>query len=59
MTHPCWMSSRRTEDPAARAVVLDTARVVERVPELLSIGPHMLGHRARPGHLTVVSGGGP
>ena len=32
----------RLEDPAARAVVLDTARAVERVPELLGIGPHLL-----------------
>jgi hypothetical protein len=34
--------AERLADPAARAVVLDTARAVERIPELLGIGPHLL-----------------
>jgi SAM-dependent methyltransferase len=33
---------QRLEDPTARAVVLDTARTVERVPELVGLGPHFL-----------------
>jgi SAM-dependent methyltransferase len=41
--------AERLEDPAARAVVLDTARAVERVPELLGIGPHLLATGIRPG----------
>ena len=40
--------AERLEDPAARAVVLDTARAVERVPELLGIGPHLLATGIRP-----------
>ena len=38
----------RMDDPAARAVVLDAARALERVPELLGIGPHLLATAARP-----------
>ena len=34
--------AERLDDPVARGVVLDTARAVERVPELLGIGPHLL-----------------
>jgi SAM-dependent methyltransferase len=34
--------AERLDDPAARAVVLDSARATERVPELLGIGPHLL-----------------
>jgi SAM-dependent methyltransferase len=34
--------TERLDDPVARGVVLDTARAVERVPELLGIGPHLL-----------------
>jgi SAM-dependent methyltransferase len=34
--------AERLDDPEARAVVLDAARAVERVPELLGIGPHLL-----------------
>jgi hypothetical protein len=34
--------AERLDDPVARAVVLDSARVTERVPELLGIGPHLL-----------------
>jgi hypothetical protein len=34
--------AERLEDPAARAVVLDSTRALERVPELLGIGPHLL-----------------
>ena len=37
--------AERLADPAARAIVLDTARAVERIPELLGIGPHLLGDR--------------
>jgi SAM-dependent methyltransferase len=33
---------QRLDDPTARAVVLDTARAIERVPELLGLGPHFL-----------------
>ena len=40
--------AERLADPAARAVVLDTARAVERVPELLGIGPHLLATGIRP-----------
>jgi SAM-dependent methyltransferase len=38
----------RMADPAARQVVLDCARVHERVPELLGIGPHLLATGRRP-----------
>ena len=37
----------RLDDPAAREVVLDTARAVERVPEMLGIGPHLLATGVR------------
>jgi len=40
--------AERLADPAARAVVLDTARAVEWVPELLGIGPHLLATGIRP-----------
>jgi SAM-dependent methyltransferase len=40
--------AERLADPAARAVVLDTVRAVERIPELLGIGPHLLGIGLRP-----------
>jgi SAM-dependent methyltransferase len=32
----------RMDDPLARTVVLEAARALERVPELLGIGPHLL-----------------
>jgi hypothetical protein len=38
----------RMEDPLGRAVVLDAARALERVPELLGIGPHLLATAVRP-----------
>jgi SAM-dependent methyltransferase len=41
--------AERLDDPVARAVVLDSARAVERVPELLGIGPHLLATGVRPG----------
>ena len=41
--------AERLEDPAARAVVLDSARALERVPELLGIGPHLLATGIRAG----------
>ncbi len=34
--------SERLADPEDRRVIMDTARVLERVPELLGIGPHLL-----------------
>jgi SAM-dependent methyltransferase len=39
---------QRMDDPADRAAVLDTARALERVPELLGIGPHLLATTRRP-----------
>jgi SAM-dependent methyltransferase len=39
--------AERLDDPAARAVVLDAARAVERVPELLGIGSHLLATAIR------------
>jgi len=41
--------AERLDDPAARAVVLDSARALERVPELLGIGPHLLATAIRAG----------
>ena len=41
--------AERLADPVARAVVLDTARAVERVPELLGISPHLLATGICPG----------
>ena len=41
--------AERLDDPAARAVVLEVARAVERVPELLGIGPHLLATAVAPG----------
>ena len=38
----------RLGDAVERAVVLDTARAVERVPELLGVGPHLLAVGRRP-----------
>jgi hypothetical protein len=32
----------RLADPEDRRVVLETARTLERVPELLGVGPHLL-----------------
>lgn len=32
----------RLADPGGRRVVMDTARALERVPELLGVGPHLL-----------------
>lgn len=32
----------RLADPEARRVVLQTARALERIPELIGIGPHLL-----------------
>ncbi len=39
--------AERLADPVDRAVVLDAARAVERVPELLGIGPHLLATGVR------------
>ena len=38
----------RLADPVGRAVVLDAARAIERVPELLGLGPHLLATARRP-----------
>jgi hypothetical protein len=34
--------TERMDDPVDRAVVLDAARALERIPEMLGIGPHLL-----------------
>lgn len=34
--------AERLDDDEDRRVVLDTARALERVPELLGLGPHLL-----------------
>jgi SAM-dependent methyltransferase len=39
----------RMADPVGREVVLDAARAIERVPELLGLGPHLLATTRRPG----------
>jgi SAM-dependent methyltransferase len=38
----------RLADPAGRAAVLDSARALERVPELLGLSPHLLATARRP-----------
>ena len=38
----------RLGDPAAWQVVLDTARAIERVPELLGLSPHLIASARRP-----------
>lgn len=38
----------RMADPAEREVVLDVSRAIERVPELIGFGPHLLGTGIRP-----------
>jgi hypothetical protein len=38
----------RLASPPARAVVLDAARALERVPELLGLSPHLLATARRP-----------
>ena len=38
----------RLYDPAAWQVVLDTARAIERVPELLGLSPHLIATARRP-----------
>jgi SAM-dependent methyltransferase len=37
----------RLADPTDRAIVLDTVRAVERVPELIGVGPHLLAVASR------------
>ena len=39
----------RLSDPRGREVVLDAARALGRVPELLGLGPHLLAIARRPG----------
>jgi SAM-dependent methyltransferase len=41
--------AERMEDPAERSVVLETSRALERVPELLGLGPHLLATGVAPG----------
>ena len=38
----------RMRDPLDRRVVLEAARAIERVPELLGVGPHLLATGVRP-----------
>jgi len=38
----------RMADPAARQVIMDSARAVERVPELMGLGTHLLATGLRP-----------
>jgi SAM-dependent methyltransferase len=38
----------RLADPVDRAVILDAARALERVPELIGCGPHLLATAVRP-----------
>jgi SAM-dependent methyltransferase len=47
----------RMADPAARSVALEVARAIERVPELLGFGPHLLATALRSGHRPAPSGG--
>ena len=44
--------NERMHDPIDRRVELDVSRALERVPELIGVGPHMLatGRRADPPH---------
>ena len=39
---------RRLADPLDRPVVFDAALALERVPELLGVGPHLLATATRP-----------
>jgi SAM-dependent methyltransferase len=39
----------RLADPVARQVIMDSARAVERVPELIGLGTHLLATGLRPG----------
>jgi hypothetical protein len=39
---------QRMDDPDDRAAALTTARALERVPELLGLGPHLLATARRP-----------
>jgi SAM-dependent methyltransferase len=40
--------TERMQDPVDAGVVLDAARALERVPELLGVGPHLLATGRRP-----------
>lgn len=40
--------SERLDDPVDRAVVLEAARALERVPELMGVGPHLVATARRP-----------
>jgi len=47
--------TERMNDPVDRAVVLDAARALERVPEMLGIGPHLLATAVRGPHPAALS----
>ena len=47
--------TERMNDPVDRAVVLDAARALERVPEILGIGPHLLATAAGGPHPPALS----
>jgi len=47
--------TERMNDPVDRAVVLDAARALERVPEMLGIGPHLLATAVRGPHPPALS----
>jgi urease gamma subunit len=38
----------RMADPVARQVIMETARALERVPELMGLGSHLLATGQRP-----------
>ncbi|MGD0244136.1 MAG: hypothetical protein ABSB59_27970 [Streptosporangiaceae bacterium] len=38
----------RMADPADRSAALDVARAIERVPELIGFGPHLIATGIRP-----------
>lgn len=41
--------AERMDDPADRQAVLETSRALERVPEVMGIGPHFVATARRPG----------
>jgi hypothetical protein len=43
--------TERMHDPTDGAVVLDAAQALERVPELLGVGPHLLATARHPSGL--------
>jgi SAM-dependent methyltransferase len=47
--------TERMNDPVDRAAVLDAARALERVPEMLGVGPHLLATAVRGPHPPALS----